>query len=288
MVSALAALLPALALAGAPVVVVETRVAQYRAAAQAAEKHLPGAVELEPSDPALAEKLAAAPVAVAVGRKALAAAREHAGKTPVVFCMVLGLSRGDLSESVTGLPLESDPAQVLARIHALVPGARRVGVVYDPSQSALLMERAQKAAGELGLELVKASASSAAQARDKLEGMLDKADVLWLVPDPRLYTRELSAYLIDAAAERRVPLVGFLDSFTQAGALASVSPNYGDLGDRAGKLAKDLAARPEAKRLPVPPPSYAPGDLSVNLATARVLGLSIDSDALSGAAQVIR
>src|SRR5947209_8781989 len=145
----LAALLGA-SLTGAPVVVVEANVTQFKLAAHAAESHLPGAVEVEPGAADLEAQLKQAPVVVALGRKALAVSREHAGNRPVVFCMVLGVGAADLAPNVTGVPLEADPKEVLARIRAALPAAKRVGVVHDPRATALLMERAKAAAGALG------------------------------------------------------------------------------------------------------------------------------------------
>jgi putative ABC transport system substrate-binding protein len=280
---ALAGPLLAVAVQAAPLVVVEGKVEQYRTAAAAVAARLPDAAQVEPADPALADKVHAASVVVAVGRNALAAAKAQAGKKPVVFCMVLGVTEGDFSDSVTGVPLESDPKEMLGRIRAVLPKAKTVGVVYDPKQSGMLIERAKAAASAAGLTLTLKPVSGGAAARDAYDEIASSVDALWLPPDPKLYSRELSTYLLTSASERRLPLFGFLESFTRAGALASVSPNYADVGDRAGQLAATIAAKPEAKQLPVPGPVYAPGDLSLNLSTARALGLEIPQAAVASA-----
>ncbi|MBS2031852.1 MAG: hypothetical protein JST54_28405 [Deltaproteobacteria bacterium] len=276
-------LISAVAAAAPPVVVVESKVEQFRVAAKAAESHLSNAVEVEPSAPDLEAKLQGAPVVVAVGRRALTAAREHAGNATIVFCMVLGVTQNDLSGTITGVPLEADPSAALTDLREVLPQAHKVGVVYDPAASALWVDRARKAADNAGLQLVLKAVLGGAQARDAVEGMASGLDALWLPPDPKLYSRELSAYLLGMASERRLPLVGFLESFTQAGALASVSPNYADTGDRAGKLAAELLAKPAEKRVPAPPPVYAPGDLSLNLNTARALGVEVPPEAVARA-----
>ena len=84
------------------------------------------------------------------------------------------------------------------------------------------------------------------------------------------------------------PLIGFLDSLTQAGALASISPNYNDNGARAGKLAAEILARPDGRRIPVPPPVFAPGNLTLNLQTAKALGVTVSDKSIGAATQVIR
>jgi len=276
-------LIAAVAAASPPVVVLETKVEQFRVAAKSAEAHLPNAVEVEATAPDLEAKLQNAPVILAVGRRALNAAREHAGNTPVVFCMVLGVTKADFSTAVTGVPLEADPGAALAELRQVLPSAHKVGVVYEAAASALWIERARSAADAAGIQLVVKAVSGGGQARDAMESMAGNLDALWLPPDPKLYSRELSAYLLQQASERRLPLVGFLESFTEAGALASVSPNYADSGDRAGRLAAELLAKSVEKRVPVPPPVYAPGDLSLNLNTARALGIEVPAGAVQRA-----
>jgi ABC-type uncharacterized transport system substrate-binding protein len=107
-------------------------------------------------------------------------------------------------------------------------------------------------------------------------------------PAPPLVNKEIFAYLLSVTAERRLPLFGFLDGFTQKGALASVSAEYADQGERAGKLAAEILSRPEGKRLPVPPPVFSPGRLTVNLKTAAFLGIEISEKARPDAKHVYR
>jgi putative tryptophan/tyrosine transport system substrate-binding protein len=280
--------LVALALAGSPVVVLEKNVGPYRVAAQAAEQHLPGAVEVSPDDPNLADKLKDAPVVVAVGRPSLKAARGHVSAKPVVFCMVLGVTRADLSGMVTGVPLEPSPNDLLHRIRAVVPSAKKVGVIYDPHESGYYMERAKTSAGAEGLTLYVAPVASGSEARDAVDAMQGKIDALWLPANVKLFSPELSSYILAKASENRLPLFGFLESYTIDGALGAVSSNYADAGDRAGQLAADIAAKPEGQRLPVPPPTYAPGDLSLNLKTAQALGIDVPQVAVAGAIKVVR
>ncbi|MBS2031853.1 MAG: hypothetical protein JST54_28410 [Deltaproteobacteria bacterium] len=270
-------------IAAAPVVVLEHDVAPFRAAAEAAERRLPGAQEVDPADPALADKLKDASVVVAVGRKSLKAAREHVSAKPVIFCMVLGVSRMDLSGTVTGVPLEADPAAVLNQILTVLPHAKHVGLIFDPHASGLYLEHARAAAAAKGITLVLAPVSKGTEARDAFDAMVHKVDVLWLPPDPKLFTEELATYVLSEAAENKVPLVSFVESHTAQGALAAVSASFADVGDRAGQVAAGIAALPEDKRIPVPPPLYAPGELSLNLKSANALGIDVPPDAVSHA-----
>ncbi len=272
---ALLVFLQAAAVAAPPLVLVEARVAQYREAAAGVRKQLPAAEEVDVDAPDLAERLAQTPLIIPVGQRALALAREKAPTTPLVFCMVLGVTTASLSPGVTGVPLESDPLAVLSHVHAIAPRAKRIGLVFNPASSDLLYAEATRAAAALGLTLVARPVSSASAVRSAVSGMAGSIDLLWLPADPRLFPKELVAFLLSFSAERNLPLVGFLDKLTEGGALASVSPDYGEIGERTGKLAAEILTRPEGRRLPLPPPVFAPGTLSLNLKTAKTLGIEI-------------
>jgi putative ABC transport system substrate-binding protein len=226
-------------------------------------------------------------VVIAVGRKSLNFAKEHAQGHPIVFCMVLGISNADLSKSVTGVPLEPDAKAVLEDLRELSSTFQRIGFLYNPKTSEVLATEASRAAKTQGVTLIAIAVASAEELKGAIQKLGD-VNALWLPPDPKLFSKEVFSLLLSLSAERHVPLIGFLDSLTQAGALASISPNYGDNGVRAGKLAAELLARPEGRRLPVPGPVFAPGNLTINLQTAQALGVSVSAKAIASATQVIR
>lgn len=279
---ALAMLMASPALAGNAVILVEEQVAEYAQAANAAKKYLSDAKVVHPDNAASA--LPGASVVLAVGKKALQVTRQSNLTVPVVYCMMLGLGRSSLGPLETGVPLESDPANALAQMKAVVPSAKRVGVVYNPKATGDLVKDAQSAVGPIGLTLVAKAVSSASEVKDAVAAIAGQIDILWLPPDPKLYARELFTFLLSFAAERKLPLFGFLDSFTQSGALASLSSDYADIGERAGKLAADIDGR--GKGANVPPPVYAPGKLTINLNTAKALGIEVSAKAVTEAKQV--
>ena len=71
-------------------------------------------------------------------------------------------------------------------------------------------------------------------------------------------------------------------------ALASVAPDYAEIGKRAARMVAELLGKPPEQRVPVPPPSGSPGALTINLKTARQLGLEISSGVQSKARQVFK
>jgi putative ABC transport system substrate-binding protein len=266
-------------------VLYEPKVPPFREAAAAAHAVLSGSVDLDANDPATEGKLNDASVVIAVGQKAFNLAKSKVPKTPIVFCMVLGINRSSLTTFVTGVPMEPDPTETLAAIQLVRPGTTRVGLVYNPASSELFAAEAVRGAAKAGVTLVTKAVTGPDQVRDAVKEMASSIDVLWLPPDAHLFSKELFLALLSFSAERNLPLIGFLDSFTQAGALASISADYSDIGTRAGKLADDILLHPETKRSPVPGMVFSPGKLSINMKTAEALGVKVPANAVSAAKQ---
>jgi len=175
---------------------------------------------------------------------------------------------------------------LFSRVKLVYPAGRRVGVIYNPEASGRYLVEAQRAAKAAGILLVAEPVSEASGVKEAVARMLGRIDLLWLPPDPRLFSRDLFAYLLSFSLERKLPLVGFLESFTQAGALASISADYADVGERAGKLAS--AASREGFQRPPGGLAYAPGVLSLNLKIARALGVDVPARAIAQARKVFR
>jgi putative ABC transport system substrate-binding protein len=266
----------------------DPRVAQYREALGAAKEILRDGPVLDPNASNATERLKQADPAVilAVGQKALQFARQNAPTVPTVFCMVL--TGTGTSRTVTGVRLEVAAGVQLSQLRQAAPQVKRIGVIYDPHVSAGFVEEAVKAAGVHGVTVVSRPVSDPREVRGALNEIAGSIDGLWLVPDPHLVTVEMFNYLLVFTLEHKIALFGFLESFTQAGALASVSPDYQEIGRRAAKMAADVAARPDSGRVPVPPPIGSPGVLTLNAKTARRLGLEFSPAALSKAHQVYR
>lgn len=274
--------------AGPPVVLFEAKVAQFKEAASIAKAQLNGAVEVDLADAAALEQLPTSPVIVAVGQKALTLAKERAPSTPIVFCLALGVSKEQLSATVTGIPFEPDPESTLARLKEVAPGKTKIGVLYNPASSDWLVTEAQRAAKASSLTLIARPVASPQEARDAARTLLPQVDLLWLPPDARLFPKDLVLFFLTAAAERSTPVVGFLDSMAQVGALATVSTDVAEGAKRAGRLAAEIVAKPEGRRTPVPPPTWAPGKLTLNLKTAESLKIKPTPAAEAAASQLLR
>jgi putative ABC transport system substrate-binding protein len=267
------------------------KVAQYREALEAAKSQLKGSetqdIDLGGGNAESALKGADPAVILAIGQKALQAAQDALPNTPTVYCLVFQHLAPN-SRSVTGVPLEVSSSDQLNRIKQLFPSLKRIGVFYDRRSNGLFIDEAQRVARSLGLSIVPREVSDPKEVRAAAADLAANVDALWLLPDARLITKEVFSYLLIFTLEHKVALIGFLDAFTQAGALASISPDYKDMGRRAGELAAEIAAKPADKRVPVPDLAQSPGTLTVNLKTAGQLGITVSAASTKLAKQVFQ
>ena len=127
-----------------------------------------------------------------------------------------------------------------------------------------------RVAAQRGLILVTKPVAQSMEVQGAAAALANTVDALWLPTNPQLVTKELFSYLLEFAAEWKLPLFGFLDSFTEADALASMSPDYRAQGERAGEVAAEALA---CGGKVTPGLLFTRSALTVNLRTAKELGV---------------
>jgi putative ABC transport system substrate-binding protein len=224
--------------------------------------------KIRASDPALV---------LAVGLKAAKAAQLEIADTPVVYSMVLDPTKyGLTTPNMTGVLLEIPLERQLSVIRSVLPDMRRIGALYDPAKTATTIADAQRLTKRDGIELLANAVSHEREVPAALRTLLRSVGALWLVPDSTVLTDESLRFILNAALEQHVPVIGFSREFARSGALLCLSVNYSDIGRQAGQVArKILDGRLTMPMKPVPPERI---DLSLNLKTARFLGIDMPKD----------
>jgi hypothetical protein len=124
--------------------------------------------------------------------------------------------------------LWSDPplGRQLRLIRAILPQARRVGVLYG-ADSQFLLKELQPEAKRLGLEIVGKRWDNPYDSRP-LQDLLKSSDVLLGLDDPNLFNPKTAKNLLLSSYARQLALVGPDAAFVKAGSLAST---YSDQQD---------------------------------------------------------
>jgi putative tryptophan/tyrosine transport system substrate-binding protein len=210
------------------------------------------------------------------------------GSDPIKLGLVASLSRpGGNVTGVTQLGLELGPKR-LEVLHELLPTARVVGLLVNPTNqgTAESASRAMlKAAEALGLQLHILNANSEADF-DEVFAKLNQLRAGGLVlggGDALLAgrSRELGAL----ALRHAVPAVGASDEFVAAGGLAGYSGGIIDAYRLTGVYTARILSGEKPGELPIQQSTKI--ELSLNLKTAKALGITVPLSLVGRADKVI-
>jgi putative ABC transport system substrate-binding protein len=212
---------------------------------------------------------------------------------PVVFAAVtdpLGarLVR-DMSQpggNVTGTSDLSPVKKHIDLIAYLTPGARKIGVLFNPREtnSHTLVYLMKKTAMGADMTIVEAPVQTSSDVPAAARNLVDKADVFF-VPTDNTVVSMLDAVL-DAATENGVPVyAGDVDS-VKRGAIAGIGLDYYSLGRQTGNIVVRVLRGEKPGKIPVAVVENT--NLYLNAAVAAELGLGIPEDLISSADEVVR
>ena len=221
-----------------------------------------------------------ASLVVAVGLKAALAAKAEIVDVPIVYMMVLDPLKHQLrAANMTGTILEVPLDQQLKIMRKFLPSFHRLGTLYDPAKTASRITEASRQAPASNFQLKGVPIESEKDLPQQLRALLPDVEALWLMPDSTVLTNESIQFILESALARQIPVIGFSPEFTRLGALLSISINYGDVGRETGLLTKRILEG--EGRLPLLPLSIERLKITVNLKTAKFLGLTFPTELTS-------
>ena len=230
----------------------------------------------------LARKLRAsnASLVVAVGLKAALAAKVEIVDIPIVYMMILDPLKHQLTAAnMTGTLLEVPVDRQLKIMRTFLPTLHQLGTLYDPAKTSSQVNHAVQQATASDFQLKGIPVESEKDVPQQLRTLLSDVEALWLMPDSTVLTNESVHFILESALSRQIPVIGFSPEFTRLGALFSMSVNYGDAGRETGLLAKRIL---DGERLlPLNPMPIARLKITVNLKTARFLGITFPKELTS-------
>ena len=227
----------------------------------------------------LARKIRAADFSliVAVGLKAALAAKVEIVDIPILYMMIPDpLKHRLIADNMTGMLLDIPPDRQFTIMRALLPTRQRIGVLYDPSKSLARFQDAVPQAANHNFQLQGFAVRSEKEIPQQLRALLSDSDVLWLIPDSTVLTDESVRFILESALSKQIPVIGFSSELTRIGALLSVSINYVQVGRETGLLAKRILDG--EKVLPLKPAPIQRVRVTVNLKTARYLGITVPKE----------
>lgn len=226
---------------------------------------------------------------LAIGIWALQVAAEEIRDIPVVFAMVLNPATviGQEARNITGASMNVPIEQQLALLKKASPQVKRIGVIYDPAQTGLLVKQAERLAREQGLRLVTKAIAAPKDSFAALDAIQDEIDALWILPDLTVLAPESVQYMLLFSFRHKIPVLGLSENQARMGALFGLSFESGwDIGSQAAELANGILTGKNVDEIPFTTARKV--RLTVNLKTASKLGVHIPKEILDRAAVVIR
>jgi putative ABC transport system substrate-binding protein len=233
-------------------------------------------------------------VIVTIATPATLAAKQATAVVPIVFGAVsdpvgtgLAASLARPGGNITGLANQiSDTAgKKLEFLREVVPGLRRLAILAHVGNPASVLEmgEAQAAARKLGLEVTTSEIRRAEDIAPAFEALRERADALYLCPDPLMNTNRTRINILAVGA--RLPTMHGVREYVEAGGLMSYGVNLPDQFRRVADIVDRILRGAKPADIPVEQPTKF--DLIINLTTAKALGLTIPDSFLLRADEVI-
>ena len=203
---------------------------------------------------------------------------------PVVFAAVSDPVGAGLVESleapganITGTSDYLDTAAVLNLIFAADPDAKKIALLYNPSEDASTapIAAAKEILGEKGVEVKEymgSNVSEVMQAADAIVG--DEMDAVFTPTDNTIMSAELSIY--EKLADAKIPHYTGADSFALNGAFLGYGVDYANLGRETGDMIAEILLN-GAKPAETAVKTFDNGTATVNTETCEAIGFDFET-----------
>jgi putative tryptophan/tyrosine transport system substrate-binding protein len=209
------------------------------------------------------------------------------GEDPVALGLVRSLAQPRTNATGINFFASEIDAKRLGLMHELLPKAVRFAVLANPANAATT-EATSKALREvapgLGLELLFFSASTPAEIDTAFAAIASaRADALFVAPDAFFTSRRTQFAAL--AARDRLPASTFASEMAAAGQVMSYGTNLADMFRQVGVYSGTILKGAKPAELPVLQSTKF--EFTINLKTARLLGLDVPPTLLARADEVI-
>jgi putative ABC transport system substrate-binding protein len=205
---------------------------------------------------------------------------------PVRLGLVTSVARPGANLTGTNFFVNEVVAKRLELLRELVPSAKRVAVLVNPTYPATetVLRDVPSAARALGLQIDVLNASTSGQIDAAFaELMRDRPNALFVGGDPFFSIRRIQ--LVHLASYHGIPATFSSREFPEAGGLMSYGTNIADSWRQTGLYVGRILKGAKPADLPVVQASKF--ELVINAQTSRMFGLMVPSTLLSTADEVI-
>ncbi len=173
---------------------------------------------------------------LAFGTDAVNAVKNISLSLPIVYAMVL--EPVDFQgKKVSGIVIQIPPTEQFSRISKMLPGVKRVGVLYNPNFSKKAIAQARETIGQFNMMLIPIAIENPSEISGALSNLTkDKVDAIWSVVDNMVAQPMMVGKTIEHSQNQKIPFIGLSVFHVKAGALSAFSVDYSDVGRQASEL----------------------------------------------------
>ncbi|MDI3477969.1 MAG: putative tryptophan/tyrosine transport system substrate-binding protein [Thermoanaerobacterium sp.] len=221
------------------------------------------------------------------------AVKKATSTIPIVFTAVTDPVAAGLVSSldkpggnVTGTSDMEPINDQLKLIKDLVPGAKRIGIIYNAGEvnSTVQVKIAKDDAASLGYSIVEATVSNSSEVNQAAQSLVGKVDAIWLPTDNTVASS--IAAIIKVANSAKIPVVAAEKGMVEGGSLATLGISYSDLGYQAGLMAIKILNGEKPANIKVETAKDL--QLIINQKEADAIGLKIPDSIMKKAQEVIK
>jgi len=233
-------------------------------------------------------------IIVTSSTEAVLSAKQATAIIPIVFSsttdpvgsgLVATLARP--GGNVTGLSVQltETAGKRLELLREIVPGLHQLAILVnvDAPGPVLEMGEVRTAAHTLGLQEITSEIRRADDIAPAFEALKGRVDALYVTSDPLMNTNRV--HINTLALGARLPTMYGNRAYLEGGGLMSYGTNYADLDRRTAEIVDKILRGAKPGDIPVEQPTKF--ELTINLKTAKALGLSVPMSMQQRAEEVI-
>jgi putative ABC transport system substrate-binding protein len=174
----------------------------------------------------------------------------------------------------------------LELLKQLVPGAKKVGVIYNSSEvnSQVQLRMVKQEAPGLSLTVVEAPVTASNEVMQAAQSLVGRVEAIY-VPTDNTVVSSISGVL-QVAEKHKIPVIAGESNTVESGALGTIGINYKKLGQQTGQMALRVLKGEKPQDMPIEKQK----DLEVvlNAKAAATFGVNIPEELKKKASKIIK
>jgi len=220
---------------------------------------------------------------VAIGTVAATDAIQHKGKIPLLnifipknaFDSIYSEEAQQSSQKISAIYLDQPSKRFITLACLLKPEAKKFGTIFGPISKNIKPEIEQLTTAR-GINLNYDFLSKEDNPVAALKPVVAASELFIAIPDHAILNRAIARWILHLGFQHKIPVIGFSNAYTNAGAIASVYSSPENIGKHAAELIANWLQNNSSDIWSPQYPRYY--TLSTNPAVARSLGIRLPEE----------